>query len=258
MIMHIAATSPRFSLLDYCKHFAILALTGVLILAGATGAEEEKSDLSSERDAMGRTPLMLAVRKNGSEGEIQSLLRQGADVNARDNDGNTALHCLLTVAGNIDARLNALLAAHPDVNLATHKGTTPLMILDVCRNHGERVSRVKKLLELHAKVDLKDAVGKTAAMRYVEKDDNAEALKLLLDAGADPKLRNKDGKTLLQLAQQLKRTACIRLLQERLTPPSPAKPLPASSSGHLWWYIIGGALLVLLIGCVGRRLRRKK
>ncbi len=220
-------------------------------------SNEKKND-PNEKDARGRTRLMLVVLKKGSEGEIQSLLRQGADVNARDNDGNTALHYLLTAGENIDARLNALLAAHPDVNLATHKGTTPLMILDVCRDPKERVSRVKKLLELHAKVDLKDAVGKTAAMRYVEKDDNAEALKLLLDAGANPKLRNKDGKTLLQLAQQLKRTACIRLLQERLTPPSPAKPLPASSSGHLWWYIIGGALLVLLIGCVGRRLRRKK
>ena len=219
-------------------------------------SNEKKND-PNEKDARGRIRLMLVVLKKGSEGEIQSLLRQGADVNARDNDGNTALHYLLTAGENIDARLNALLAAHPDVNLATHKGTTPLMILDVCRDSKERVSRVKKLLELHAKVDLKDAVGKTAAMRYVEKDDNAEALKLLLDAGADPKLRNKDGKTLLQLAQQLKRTACVRLLQDRLTPPSPAKPLPASSSSHLWWYIIGGVLLVLLVACVGRRLHRK-
>ncbi len=217
----------------------------------------KKNDLN-ERDGRGRTRLMLVVLKNGSEGEIQSLLRQGADVNARDDKGNTALHCLLTVEGNIDARLNALLAAHPDVNLATHQGTTPLMILDVCRDSGERVFRVKKLLELHAKVDLKDAEGRTVAMRYVEKNDNAEALRLLLDAGADTELKNKDGKTLLQLAQQHKRTACVRLLQERLTPPSPAKPLPASSSGHWWWYIIGGVLLILLIGCVGRRLRRRK
>ncbi len=258
MIMHIAATSPRFSLLAYCKHFAILALTGVLILARATGAEEEKSDLSSERDAMGRTPLMLAVRKNGSEGEIQSLLRQGADVNARDNDGNTALHHLLTVVGNIDARLDALLAAHPDVNLATQYGTTPLMILDVCQDSKECASRAKKLLACHAKVDLKDSEGRTAAMRYVEQADNAKALELLLDAGADPKLKNRKGKTLLQLAQQHRRTACVRLLQKRLTTPSPAKHLPSSSSGHLWWYIIGGVLLVLLIGCVGRRLRRRK
>ena len=220
-------------------------------------SNEKKND-PNEKDARGRTRLMLVVLKKGSEGEIQSLLRQGADVNARDNDGNTALHYLLTAGENIDARLNALLAAHPDVNLATHKGTTPLMILDVCRDSKERVSRVKKLLELHAKVDLKDAVGKTAAMRYVEKDDNAEALKLLLDAGADPKLKNKDGKTLLQLAQEYKRTACIRLLRDRLTPPSPAKHLPASSSGHRWWYIIGGVLLVLLVVCVGRRLRRRK
>ncbi len=218
----------------------------------------KKKNVPNERDARGRTRLMLAVRKNGSEGEIQSLLRQGADVNARDNDGNTALHHLFTVVGNIDARLNALLVAHPDVNLATHKGTTPLMILDVCRDPKERVSRVKKLLELHAKVDLKDSEGRTAAMRYVEKDDNAEALKLLLDAGADPKLRNRNGKTLLQLAQQHKRTACVRLLRERLTPPSPAKHLPASSSGHPWWSIIGGVLLVLLIGCVGLHLRRRK
>ena len=259
MIMHIAATPPsRFSLLAYCKRFTIIALTGMLILAGAAQAKEEKSDLPSERDAMGRTPLMLAVRKNGSEGEIRSLVRRGADVNARDNKGNTALHHLLTVVGNIDARLDALLAAHPDVNLATQYGTTPLMILDVCQDSKECASRAKKLLACHAKVDLKDSEGRTAAMRYVEQADNAKALELLLDAGADPKLKNRKGKTLLQLAQQHRRTACVRLLQKRLTTPSPAKHLPSSSSGHLWWYIIGGVLLVLLIGCVGRRLRRRK
>ena len=200
------------------------------------------------RDSHGRTPLMLAVRKKDGEKEIQSLLRQGADINARDNGGNTALHHLLTVGQNIDARLDALLAAHPDVNLTTRLGTTPLMILDVCADPKERASRIKKLLACHAKVDLKDTGGKTAAMRYVEKGDNAESLQLLLDAGANPDLKNKDGKTLLQLAQEYKRTACVRLLQERLA---------ASSSGHPWWYIIGGALLVLLIGAAGLFLRRR-
>ena len=201
------------------------------------------------RDSEGRTALMLVVRKKGSEREIRSLLRRGADINARDNGGNTALHHLLTVGGNIDARLEALLAAHPDVNLTTYYGTTPLMILDVCADPKESASRIKKLLACHAKVDLKDAGGKTAAMRYVEKGDNAEALRLLLDAGADLELKNKDGKTLLQLAQKHKRTACVRVLQEHLA---------AAASNHWWWYIIGGVLLVLLIGAAGLFLRRRK
>ena len=200
------------------------------------------------RDSEGRTPLMLAVLKKDGEEEIQSLLRQGADINARDNRGNTALHYLLTVRENIDARLDALLAAHPDVNLSTHLGTTPLMILDVCADPKERASRIKKLLACHAKADLKDAGGKTAAMRYVEKGDNAEALQLLLDAGANPELKNKDGKALLQLAQEYKRTACVRVLQEHLA---------AAASNHWWWYIIGGVLLVLLIGAAGLFLRRR-
>ena len=201
------------------------------------------------RDSEGRTALMLVVRKKGSEGEIRSLLRRGADINARDNGGNTALHHLLTVGGNIDARLEALLAAHPDVNLTTYYGTTPLMILDVCADPKESASRIKKLLACHAKVDLKDAGGRTAAMRYVEKGDNAGALRLLLDAGADLELKNKNGKTLLQLAQKHKRTACVRLLQEHLA---------AADSNRRWWYIIGGALLVLLIGTAGFFLRRRK
>jgi uncharacterized protein len=44
----------------------------------------------ANRNVKGRTPLMLAAFRGDTAGVI-NLLERGADVNARDKDGDTAL-----------------------------------------------------------------------------------------------------------------------------------------------------------------------
>lgn len=63
--------------------------------------------------APGQTPLMLAARKANTT-VVELLLRHGADVNAQDEIGNTALMCAID-CGNLD--MVRLLIARPELNL---------------------------------------------------------------------------------------------------------------------------------------------
>lgn len=50
------------------------------------------------------------------------------------------------------------------------------------------------------------------ALHLSAKHDKAEAMKLLLKAGADPTLRNKQGKTPLDIAQEVGHHTCQELV----------------------------------------------
>jgi ankyrin repeat protein len=141
-------------------------------------------------DVYHRTPLMTAARA-GYPKVVERLLRSGANVNFGGKDRAGALAC---AAGYGDAESVAvLLAAGADVNPA---GTNPLIWAAGVNN----LKVVKLLLEHGAKIDAKDAGGKTPLMRAVE-NHCTEAVELLLKSGADPKIQTADGHTALDLAR---------------------------------------------------------
>jgi ankyrin repeat protein len=104
------------------------------------------------------SPLMQAVLQ-GDPGVVAALLSAGADINEKDQDGMTVLHWAV-VAHRLDA-LKILLARGATVNARDRSGYTPL--------------------HYAATIDHGDAETATA----------------LLAAGADPSVKNKDGKTAL-------------------------------------------------------------
>lgn len=133
------------------------------------------------------------------------LIDYGADINIRDNNGNTALMYALCAKENIGKQNNAhislvkseysrqiklLIQAGVDVNVQNYQGQTALMLAS-----DEEETRI--LIEAGANVNLKDDLGKTALM-YAE---NAEQTKLLLDAGADVNAKDDLGFTALMFAQ---------------------------------------------------------
>lgn len=74
------------------------------------------------RDSFGETVLMQAVRRS-DVARIELLLQAGANPNAPNESGLTALH----LAGDYDVGM-VLLGAGADINQPSQNGTTPLMM----------------------------------------------------------------------------------------------------------------------------------
>jgi len=71
-------------------------------------------------------PLHLAA-KNRTEA-VKTLITAGADVNARNNNGETPLHCAVYEGSHKKEAIKILIAAGADVNMKGNDGITPLQM----------------------------------------------------------------------------------------------------------------------------------
>jgi hypothetical protein len=121
-----------------------------------------------------KTQAQLEQAHRRAEADVKRLLAEGADVNARDQSGESAL--LLAVLNCSEGLVRSLLEAGAEVNVIGSEGETPLI----------RAA----------------ARGKT------------EVVRLLLAYGADVNAKSEFGRTALSAAKQYGHLAVIKLLQE--------------------------------------------
>ena len=168
------------------------------------------------RDENEYTPLLLATYHGGggtgggSASEMTAvvtvLLEAGADVNARGNVHNTALHH--AAGGKYVQRerdrydhvetpdvVAALLAAGADVNARDLNGNRPL-------HHAasaEGVETVTMLLQAGADIRARDSEGNTPLLMAAYRGFRSlEIVEVLVEAGADVSDRNERGETVLE------------------------------------------------------------
>jgi ankyrin repeat protein len=124
-------------------------------------------------------------------GKIDSLIEQGADINTKDEEGNTLL-ALALLSYNYDL-VPILIEQGADVNMPNGKyNTTPLMFM-MSRNN-PRI--VKTLIEAGAKVDEKDDHGMTClALGASSGVCNMQTMKLLIEKAVGVDEKDHDGKT---------------------------------------------------------------
>ena len=122
------------------------------------------------------TPLMYAA-ENGSVESMRILIDAGADVNAQNAFGSTAL--MWSVADPAKVRL--LLDRGADVNSVARSGRTALIVAGFTNPSAEVV---KLLLAKGAKADVMDARHVTPLNAATFGDDTA-TVRLLIDDGAD-------------------------------------------------------------------------
>jgi ankyrin repeat protein len=130
------------------------------------------------RDIQGGMAL-LAAASWGRAANLKLLLDNGADIETRDDDGNTAL-----------------IIASSGLAVST-------------------IDTVRLLLDRGANVEAKNSDGDTALILAASKDgvDNVDIVKLLLSRGANIRSKDAEGNTPLALAQKDGRSEIVQLLQ---------------------------------------------
>ena len=206
--------------------------------------------LNQREDINQKTALMLACEGEHKDKDIVRLLiDNGADVDAKDDNGKTAL-ILATMGGRTDM-VDLLIKADADMDAKSNYGNTAMMMacdrgdtdivrllidngadMDAKDNHGYTAMMIaiemgysshKDILSLlvynGADVDAKDNDGSTALMSAVS-NGQTEIVDLLLNDGADVNAADSDGQTALMFACEEEHKDIVRLLIEKGADPT--------------------------------------
>ena len=144
------------------------------------------------------TPENRALFSAKTAAEAQIALAAGADINAEDEDGGTALH-IGTISGNKEVT-QLLLDRGANVNAKDTDGRTALHYA------GNNQEIAQLLLGRGADIDARDNYGRTT-LHYAR--HNQEVIQLLLDRGADINARDNDGSTVLDMAKKRSARATV-------------------------------------------------
>lgn len=166
----------------------------------------------SARDASGRTPLHYAAEKGNTQA-VHDLLEFGAAVDAQDDKGETPLFSAMTselINKHNSVMIAALLDHGANPNLTNTFGESPLhQLVRSCRP----LPAVELLLSYKAVPDHPALFGTELSMA-ARCDDDA-LLRIMLENGVTPNLRDEDGKTALHHASMEGRLNVAQLLLDR-------------------------------------------
>ncbi|MDE3023407.1 MAG: ankyrin repeat domain-containing protein [Pseudomonadota bacterium] len=147
-----------------------------------------RADINSSNG--GITPLHFAANKEIAE----LLIANGANVNAKADDGTSPLHLAAT---NDNVSVARVLIEHgADVNAKDKKGVTPL---DDAIMFGKK-DMLELIVSSGADIMSKDKTGETP-LHYAAYVGNKQAIELLIAKGAEVNIKNNNGHTPLHYAK---------------------------------------------------------
>lgn len=186
------------------------AVSSVGLARVPPGGMRAPAGLSALHAAVGNVPadrqLPDAVQRRDID-TVRSLLDAGADVDAPQADGATAL--AWAVHWDDLATVDLLLDAGADANAANDLGVTPLMLAS--RNGS--ATMVERLLQAGADPNAARPAGGTALM-MAARSGNATVLRRLIAAGADVDAVTGGGHTALMWAVAERHVRAVNLLAE--------------------------------------------
>lgn len=178
------------------------------------------------------TPLTNAINK-GELIQARALIERGADVNAKDEDGNSPLLCLLRQSVMAVAELNKnkgnvnwkyygkvhdyisntpdmvqlLVENGADVNAMDNSGVTPLF----WAAGAGMIDTVKFLIEKGADVNAR-AEGGVTPLFVAAEEGMIETVKILIENGSNINVKADNGKTPLSVAVKSKHFDCAEII----------------------------------------------
>ncbi|NNL31346.1 MAG: hypothetical protein HKO77_09995, partial [Gemmatimonadetes bacterium] len=148
--------------------------------------------------------------------QVEALLRSGADVNAAQGDGMTALHWAAE-HGNAELA-DMVLYAGAHVGAITRLGDYTPLHLAAKGGHGEVSER---LLEAGADPMARSSTGGVTPLHFAARSGRVEAVEVLLEAGVEPDIvEGARGQTPLMFAAASGRVAVIEALIDAGSDPS--------------------------------------
>lgn len=152
---------------------------------------------------------IYTAARDGDLSTVQTLVAQGADVNAVNENGSTALHFAADKGRTEVVRF--LLDHGASVNVKSKSGSTPLLLAA----RSGSLETVRLLLDRGAEVNVETGAGQGhinwSPLSTVAESGSLEIVRLLLSRGADPNLPNGAP---LGLAATKKHRDIVRLLLE--------------------------------------------
>jgi ankyrin repeat protein len=140
--------------------------------------------------------LLRQAAYEGNEENVEALLGMGVDVNAMDAEGRTAL--VFAAFNGHSQILLQLLEAGGKLELRDAMGRTPLMY----GSTGPFPEAVKILLDHGADPNAVDSDEHFTPLMHAAAEGHLEVVKVLLANGADPSLKDIDGDDAASFARQ--------------------------------------------------------
>jgi ankyrin repeat protein len=172
----------------------LVALTTQTAAAAGVAAAARNGDIEAVKkqlaaganvnapEADGTSALLWAAYQSSPE-LVQLLLQAGADVNSANAFGVTPL---LQAARDGDAAtIDALLQGGADLKKAEREGETPLM----AAARAGSVAAVKSLIEAGSDVNARESLQDETALMWATAEGHLDVVDALLKAGADPNLK---------------------------------------------------------------------